>query len=94
MPRPDFVTEAKYLQQVVDQRPEPCIVKFGDWNSAVSMKARLTRLIRYSHDYFRAIDPLYNKSPYSGLTITVLKPGTLLFRWELSGPNDPGPTPP
>jgi hypothetical protein len=81
----DFQSEGAFLQQVVERRPEPCTVSLGNWNTAVSLKARLDRLIRYSELMYRdfpVTDPNYDRSPYNGLTITVFKPGILLFRWE------------
>jgi hypothetical protein len=80
----DFVTEEALLQQVFQRRPEPCKMNLGDWNSAVSMMARFNRCIRHYDTFYRefpASDPNYNQSPYNGLIIQVIRPGTLLFQW-------------
>jgi hypothetical protein len=85
----DFISEEAHLQQVVERRPEPCTMKFWDWNSAVSMMARFRRCIRYYELVYRQFpitDPHYNQSPYSGLSIQVVRPSTLLFQWTAESP--------
>jgi hypothetical protein len=80
----DFISEEALLQQVIERRPEPCMMKLGDWNDAVSMMARFNRCIRHYELLYRQFpvtDPHYGQSPYAGLTIQVFKPGTLLFQW-------------
>jgi hypothetical protein len=81
----DFNSEFALLQSVVECRPEPCTMRVGDWNRAVSLMARFHRAIRHSELFYREFpvtDPNYDKSPYNGLTIQVFRPGILLFQWE------------
>lgn len=85
----DFTSEEANLQQVVERRPEPCTMNLGDWNDAVSMMARFNRCIRHYELLYRQLpvtDPNYNQSPYSGLTVQIIKPGILLFRWDAEFP--------
>lgn len=83
MPSPSmasFTYAMDLLDQILARKPKGTDMQFPTWNNAVSAEAQLNRYKKHITDSYTG--SLAERNPFNGLSMQVIRPNILRFRWD------------